>query len=173
MRVSLKVIIVALVIVSIMPMPALAEISWCTPGESYVGTGVDGAGNVTSSIKGTTTFKGNEYCETEAIVEAQGLSVTYTYYISEDQEDMWIVYEIMGQTQEMHISEGGFTMGTAAPRATTTTTTSTPAVTGTEAPVMATTTPTATTVAPPTPGFEAVFTIAGILAVAYLISRRR
>jgi PGF-CTERM protein len=89
----------------------------------------------------------------------------------------WAVgtYTVKADDGDGHTDDTTVEIVTAVPTATPTVTptptaTPTPTVAPTPAP---TPTPTATPTPTPTPGFEAVFAIAGLLAVAYLVLRRR
>ena len=90
---------------------------------------------------------------------------------------------IHAEDEDGNIDEATVEISTAAPTPTPTEVTPTPTATATPtATIPPTTTPTATPTAtatpaptptPPAPGFEAVFAIAGLLTIAYLVLRRR
>ena len=78
---------------------------WCVAGGFYdiAGTGTD-TGTISGNIKGYVTYKGGQYCQIDSSINTGGYNIAYTYYISSDQKDMWVVMDVGGQTQEIHVN---------------------------------------------------------------------
>jgi len=84
-----------------------SESDWCIAGQFYdiSGTGAVGdTGAISGKIKGFVTYKGGQYCQVDATLNTAGYNLAYTYYISQDEKDMWVTTSIGGQTQEIHVN---------------------------------------------------------------------
>jgi len=82
-----------------------SDFDWCVAGHYYnvSETEAAAAGTVTGDIKGYVTYKGGQYCQVDSTITTQGYTISYTYYVSPDKKDMWVVTNAGGQTQEIHI----------------------------------------------------------------------
>jgi hypothetical protein len=76
---------------------AIASGDWCLAGSSY------SQGSIESSIEGLTSFKGNTYCKADASISAEGQTITYSYYFTEEGDDVWVVVNANGEVTETHV----------------------------------------------------------------------
>ena len=89
--------------------PSVAASAWCSSGSLW-GPGaaavVPGSGIGSGKIVGLTQFKGKTYCKAEYVAEYGGQKALYTYYFNEAATDMWVVWGIGGQIQEIRVAGG-------------------------------------------------------------------
>jgi hypothetical protein len=79
---------------------------WCVAGSvwsasGFAGTG--GQGQYQSKVLGIDQYKGKSYCKAEYTIDAPGQKGTMTYYFNEDSSDVWVLMDMNGQKQEMHM----------------------------------------------------------------------
>ena len=90
------------------PAPAPAS-AWCSSGSLWdpgAAAVVPGSGISSGKIVGLTQFKGKTYCKAEYVAEFGGQKAVYTYYFNEGATDMWAVWDIGGQIQEIQLAGG-------------------------------------------------------------------
>jgi uncharacterized protein YcfL len=80
---------------------------WCIPGSTYSYES-EGA-SVDSNIVGITTKNGQTVCRagTSQVMEIPymgTIEIKTEYYISEDQTEIWVVVDSMGQVEEMYVN---------------------------------------------------------------------
>jgi hypothetical protein len=89
---------------SIINEAELVSSDWCELGDIY-------EGDIGREIKeayviGLRTFKGKEMCYAKATVSGDYYDKEYKFYFTEDNEDVWLVFEMGDKEEDYHLSEG-------------------------------------------------------------------
>lgn len=79
--------------------------SWCEAGFGWKAPASAQGGLAQAKIIGLTQFKGKTYCQAEYSMEGAGQAMKYTYYFNEASDDMWMIMDVGGQKQEIHITD--------------------------------------------------------------------
>jgi PBP1b-binding outer membrane lipoprotein LpoB len=74
---------------------------WCLAGESFNFETTEG--DVSSTIIGPEMFKEKEYCMASGETTVSGISIESTYYFNNGATDVWVVFDLFGQTTEQNI----------------------------------------------------------------------
>jgi hypothetical protein len=80
---------------------------WCQVGAVWSAPGAGPADNATVSAKviGLASFKDRTYCQAEYTMESGGQKSGYTYFFTEDGKDVWVLMDVGGQKQELHLTQ--------------------------------------------------------------------
>ncbi len=79
---------------------------WCLANAAWNQTSllVANSAQMQFRIVGIVDFKGKSYCKAEYTLDVPGQKSVYTYYFNVDSSDMWAVFDVNGQTQEIRVA---------------------------------------------------------------------
>jgi hypothetical protein len=79
---------------------------WCQAGSAWASpdTGNPSGAAAAAKVIGLSTYKDKTYCQAEYTMEAGAQKTGYTYFFSEDGKDVWLLMEVGGRKQELHLT---------------------------------------------------------------------